>query len=245
MKGIDVVAPHILKLEEGEKAEEKKAGEITIADRLENSKVLAGIIVFVFLVTMIYWFGAKGFLAGLDLNSVNYIFIMIGFALYLNPVAYMRAITRAAGATAGIILQFPFYAGIMGLMKYSVVVAGGPNLATVLANSIAAYATAFTWPAICWLLSGFINIFIPSGGGQWAATGEILLRVSASLGVPPGKTIIAYAAGDMWTNLFTPFWAIPLLGITGTRARDIFGYCIAVMILSMIPFAVGLTFIPY
>jgi short-chain fatty acids transporter len=245
MRGIDVVAPHILKLEEGEKAEEKKAGEITIADRLENSKVLAGIIVFVFLVTMIYWFGAKGFLAGLDLNSVNYIFIMIGFALYLNPVAYMRAITRAAGATAGIILQFPFYAGIMGLMKYSVVVAGGPNLATVLANSIAAYATAFTWPAICWLLSGFINIFIPSGGGQWAATGEILLRVSASLGVPPGKTIIAYAAGDMWTNLFTPFWAIPLLGITGTRARDIFGYCIAVMILSMIPFAVGLTFIPY
>jgi len=89
MKGIDVVAPHILKLEEGEKAEEKRAGEITIADRLENSKVLAGIIVFVFLVTMIYWFGAKGFLAGLDLNSVNYIFIMIGFALYLNPVAWV------------------------------------------------------------------------------------------------------------------------------------------------------------
>jgi short-chain fatty acids transporter len=95
------------------------------------------------------------------------------------------------------------------------------------------------------LLSGFINIFIPSGGGQWAATGEILTRVSASLGVPEGKTIISYAAGDMWTNLFTPFWAIPLLGITGTRARDIFGYCIAAMLLATIPFAIGLTFIPY
>ncbi len=248
MKGIDVIAPHILELEkkeEEEKAVANERGEIKIADRLENSKILAAIIVFVFFVSMVYWFSEKGFLTGLDLNAVNYIFILVGFALYLNPVAYMRAITRAAGATAGIILQFPFYAGIMGLLRYSVVTAGGPNLATVLANSVAAYATPLTWPVICWLLSGFINIFIPSGGGQWAATGEVLLRVSASLGVPPGKTIIAYAAGDMWTNLFTPFWAIPLLGITGTRARDVFGYTIAVMILSAVPFAIGLTFIPY
>ncbi len=247
MKGIDVVAPHILEaeLKEEEKAKEKKVERRTVADRLENSKSLAGIIAFVFIVSIAYWFSARGLVAGLDLNAVNYIFMLAGFALYLNPIAYMRAIARAAGACGGIILQFPFYAGIMGLMRYTVVTAGGPNLATVIANSIAANATAFSWPVICWLLSGLINIFIPSGGGQWVATGEILTRVSASLGVPVGKTIIAFAAGDQWTNLFTPFWALPLLGITGTRARDIFGYCIAVMIIAMIPIGLGLTFIPY
>jgi short-chain fatty acids transporter len=130
-------------------------------------------------------------------------------------------------------------------MQYTVVTLGEPNLATVIANAIAANATAFSWPAINWLLSGLINIFIPSGGGQRVATDEIPSRVSASLGVPIGKTIISYAAGDMWTNFFTLFWAIPLLGITGTRARDIFGYCIGAMILAAIPYGIGLTFIPY
>jgi len=247
MKGIDVVAPHVLEAElrEEEKAKEKRVEKWTIADRLENSRILAGIMALIFVISMVYWFSIKGFIAGLDLNSVNYIFILAGFALYLNPIAYMRAIARAAGACGGIILQFPFYAGIMGLMRYTVVTAGGPNLATVIANAIAANATAFSWPVICWLLSGLINLFIPSGGGQWAATGEILTRASASLGVPIGKTIIAYAAGDQWTNLFTPFWAIALLGITGTRARDIFGYCIAAMIIAIIPLGLGLTFIPY
>jgi short-chain fatty acids transporter len=77
------------------------------------------------------------------------------------------------------------------------------------------------------------------------ATGETLSLASIALGVPPGQTIIAMAAGDMWTNMFNPFWAIPLLAITQVRARDMFGYCIALMILAMIPFALGLTFIPY
>lgn len=245
MKGIDVIAPHILEQVKREEEAIKKPEKWTIADRLENSRILAGIIVLIFLLSMAYWFGVKGFIAGLDLNSVNFIFILLGFLLYLNPIAYMRAIARASPGVAGILIQFPFYAGIMGVMKYSVVTPGGPNLATVIAMALASNATPFTWPAICWLLSGLINIFIPSGGGQWVATGEILTRVSALLNVPIGKTIITYAAGDQWTNLFTPFWAIPLLGITGTRARDIFGYCIAVMIFAMIPFGIGLTFIPY
>ena len=247
MKGIDKVAPQVLELEISG-GSEKKVGvneaRRTIADVLENSKVLAAAIVVIFFVTMVYWFGNRGFFAGLDLNSVNYLFILIGLALYLNPIAYMRAIARAAGATAGIIIQFPFYGGIMGLMRY-VVSPDGQNLATILANTLAAYANSFSWPVICFLLSGFINIFVPSGGGQWIATGEILLRAASTLEVPVGKTIIAYAAGDMWTNLFTPFWAIPLLGITGTRARDVFGYCIAVLLLVTIPFVIGLTILPY
>lgn len=246
MKGIDVVAPHVLREElEGERNEVKRPERWTVADKLENSRTIAGIIAVIFLLSMIFWFNRMGFIAGLDLNSVNFIFILAGFLLYLNPIAYMRAIARAAPGVAGIIIQFPFYAGIMGVMQYSSVVAGGPNLAAVIAQSLAATATSSTWPVVCWLLSGLINIFIPSGGGQWVATGEFLTRASALLNVPIGKTIIAYAAGDQWTNLFTPFWAIALLGVTGARARDIFGYCIALMLIAAIPLGLGLAFIPY
>ncbi|AIG98549.1 MULTISPECIES: TIGR00366 family protein [Archaeoglobus] len=248
LKGIDKVAPHIIELVKKEKEEElkeKSKERVTIADKLENSKVLALLISILGIITMGYWFYEKGFFGGLNLNSLNFTFIMVGLLLYMNPIAYMRAITRAAGAVAGILIQFPFYAGIMGMMRYSAVVAGGPNLATVIANSIASVATPFTWPAICLYIAGLINIFIPSGGGEWAAVGEILARTSAALGVPIGKTVIAYGVGDAWTNLFQPFWAIPLLGLTGTRARDVFGYTISVMILATIPLSLGLVLVPY
>lgn len=246
MKGIDAIAPHVLESAKKESEETvKKPERVTIADKLENSKILAGITAIFALLAMGYWFGTKGFIAGLDLNSLNFSFILIGFLMYMNPIAYMRAIARATPAVAGIILQFPFYAGIMGIMRYSYVVPGGPNLATVIAQTLATGATPFSWPAICLWISGFVNLFIPSGGGEWAAIGEILTRTSGMLGVPLGKTIIAYAAGDQWTNLFQPFWAIALLGITGTRARDIFGYCIGALIFGGIVFTLGLTLIPY
>ncbi len=244
LRGIDKVAPHIIEVARREEEESKKVGgSKTIADKLENSKILALLISLPGLIAMGWWFSLKGFFAGLDLNSLNFIFIMVGLLLYANPIAYMKAIARASGAVAGILIQFPFYAGIMGIMRYGAV--EGPNLATILANSIASVATPFTWPVICLYIAGLVNIFIPSGGGEWAAIGEILTRTSAALGVPLGKTVIAYAAGDMWTNLFQPFWAIPLLGLTGTRARDVFGYTIAVMILATIPFSLGLLLIPY
>jgi len=246
-KGIDVIAPHILEVvkKEEEEAKAAKPEKVTIADKLENSKILAGITVIFAIIAMYWWFGALGFMKGLNLNSLNFCFILIGFLLYMNPIAYMRAIARATPAVAGIILQFPFYAGIMGILRYSYVVAGGPNLATVIAKALAAGASPLTWPVICWALAGLINLFVPSGGGEWATIGEVITRTSAMLNVPLGKSIIAYAAGDAWTNLFQPFWAIALLGITGTRARDIFGYCIGCLIFASIPFALGLTFVPY
>ena len=92
---------------------------------------------------------------------------------------------------------------------------------------------------------GIVNIFIPSGGGEWGVIGGIVGQVSLDLGVPVGKSIVAYGCGDMWTNMFQPFWAIALLGITGLRARDIMGYCIMLMIVSAPFIALGLYFFPY
>jgi len=233
-RGIKDYAPQLI----GEEAKAEKPVIVSVADKIENNRWLAIIIVCLALGSMGWWFHTKGFMLGLDLNSVNFWFLLIGLALYHNPVAYMRALYSAASAVGGIILQFPFYAGIQGVMSYS-------GLAVTFAGWLAKIATPFTFPIFAWLIGGFVNLFIPSGGGEWMTIGETISRASVLVGVPAGKMIIAYATGDQWTNLFNPFWAIALLAITQVRARDMFGYCIAMLILAIIPYALGLTFIPY
>lgn len=234
-RGIEQYAPHLIEAEEV-KVEKRKA--VTFADKIENSPWIALFMLVMMVGAMVWWFGTKGFMKGLDLNSVNFCFILVGLLLYMNPIEYVRAIVRGAAVVGGIILQFPFYAGIQGMMMHS-------GLAVTFAGWLTRLATPLTLPVICWFIGGVVNLFIPSGGGEWMTIGETMSRTSMALGVPAGKTIIAYAAGDAWTNLFQPFWAIALLAITSLRARDIFGYCIALMILAIVPFALGLTFIPY
>ena len=188
------------------------------------------------LIYIFYYFGIQK--GGLNLNIVNFTFLFVGLLLYLRPIRYLRAFYRAVPSSAGIVLQFPFYAGIMGMIKYS-------GLGKIMAGWLIGISTPLTFPAIAWLVGGFVNIFVPSGGGEWAVIGEVISRAALQLGVPIGKAIIAYGAGDQWTNLFQPFWAIPLLGICAVRARDVFGYCITLMLLAAIFYALALTFIPY
>ncbi len=126
----------------------------------------------------------------------------------------------------------------MGMISFS-------GLASIITTAFLGFATAATFPIIAWLTGGFVNIFIPSGGGEWGVVGGIIGEVSLKLGVPVGKSIVAYGLGDCWTNMFQPFWAIALLGITGLRARDIMGYCITLMIVSAPFIALGLYFFPY
>jgi short-chain fatty acids transporter len=235
-RGIEYYAPNLIKDEEGEKVE--KPVNPTFADKIENNRWIALVMILLMIGTMVYWFGTNGFLTGLDLNAVNFCFILLGLIIYFNPIAYMRAVYNAAGEVGGIILQFPFYAGIQGAMLYS-------GLGATLAGWLARAATPFTFPVITWLIAGIVSIFVPSGGGEWMTIGETVSRAGVALGVPAGKFIIAYGAGDSWTNLFNPFWAIPLLAITQIKARDMFGFCIAVMLLAMIPFGLGLTFVPF
>jgi len=233
-RGIEEYAPQLLK----EEAAPEKPKLVSVADKIENNRWIAIIMVCLGIGAMVGWFGTKGFMAGLNLNSVDFCLIIIGLALYLNPIAYMRAIFRGASAVGGIILQFPFYAGIQGVMVHS-------GLAVTLAGMLARVATVSTMPVMAWFISGFVNVFIPSGGGEWMTIGNTVMGASVAIGAPTGQTIMAYAAGDAWTNLLNPFWAIALLAITQVRARDMFGYCIAILILAIIPYALGLTFIPY
>jgi short-chain fatty acids transporter len=210
--------------------------ERTPAEKLENSRIAAAIIWIPGLIYTVYWFVDRGL--DLNLNIFNFGFLMLGLALHGTPAAYIVAIKEAVGGAAGIILQFPFYGGIAGMI-------GSSGLATILAGGLLAISTTESFPVIAWLTAGLMNIFVPSGGGEWAVVGEIISRTALDLNVPIGKAIIAYGAGDMWTNMLQPFWAIPLLGIMGLKARDIIGYTVGLMFISFPFIFLGLWFFPY
>ncbi len=208
-----------------------------LADRIDNSKMLGGILALTGVALTLRAFFTEG-LGALDLNVFNFGFLMIGLVLYVSPARYLKEFYSAIQGSAGIVLLFPFYAGIIGIMT-------GTGLVDTMTESLLSIATQETFPVVAWMTGGVLNIFVPSAGGEWAIIGGPMLTAGAELGIPHGQTIVTYAVGDAHTNLLNPFWAIPLLAITELRAREMFGYAITMMLL-LIPFlAPVLYFLPY
>ncbi|SFR68726.1 short-chain fatty acid transporter [Halogeometricum limi] len=209
----------------------------TVGEKINQSRLVGGIVALTGVVFAAYTFYTQG-LAALNLNIVNFGFLFLGLLLYTRPKAYQEQFYDAISSTGGIVLQFPLYAGIIGMMNNS-------GLSATMAEALVSLSTEATFPAVAWITAGIINVFVPSGGGEWTVIGTTVLQAANELGVPAGQATIAYAVGDAHTNLLQPFWALPLLGITGIRARDMFGYGVTMMLL-LVPFlAVGLIFIPY
>jgi short-chain fatty acids transporter len=239
----DVVSIDPKLLEDAPEAVETKAKkERTPAEKLENSMILSYIVVVIGAVYLIYYFvNAGSILNALSLNIVNLIFLILGIAFHKTPIGYVKAIMESAESAGGIILQFPFYAGIQGMM----VTAGsnGVSLASAISNGFVSISTPRTFPVLCYLAAGIVNFFVPSGGGQWAVQGPIMMPAGLKLGVTPAVTAMGIAWGDAWTNMLQPFWALPALGIAGLGARDIMGYCAIVLIVSGIVTALGFLFL--
>jgi short-chain fatty acids transporter len=209
----------------------------TPADKINNSKIIGGVLALTGVALFARAFVTDG-LDALDLNVLNFGFIMIGLILYTSPINYLEEFYDAVHSSAGVILQFPFYAGIIGIME-------GTGLVDTMTEFLLSIATPQTFPVIAWITAGILNIFVPSAGGEWTIVGGPMMSAGDELGIPHGQTIAAYSVGDAHTNLLNPFWAIPLLAITGLRARDMFGYAITMMIL-LTPFlAIALFVIPY
>ena len=209
----------------------------SLADKMDNSRILGGILALTGVVVFLSAFFTQG-LGALDLNNFNFGFLMIGLLLYASPTKYLSEFYDAVKGSAGVVLLFPFYAGIIGIMT-------GTGLVDSMTVSLLSIATPDTFAVTAWLTGGILNVFVPSAGGEWAIIGGPMMMAGAELGIPHGQTIAAYAVGDAHTNLLNPFWAIPLLAITGLRARDMFGYAITMMLL-LIPFlAIVLYVLPY
>ncbi|MAB81841.1 MAG: hypothetical protein CMJ24_00180 [Phycisphaerae bacterium] len=164
----------------------------------------------------------RGF-GSLGLDEIIMIMFAAGLVLHGSPVAYMHAATNAARGCSGIMIQFPLYAGIMALMVAS-------GLMAQIAEFFVEIGDERTMPLLSFVSAAIVNIFVPSGGGQWIIQGPIALESGLSAGVSPGRMIMAVAYGDELTNMLQPFWALPLLAITGVKARDIVGYTAMVMV---------------
>lgn len=212
-------------------------GTLTPAERIDNSRLLGGLIALTGVGYVAYLFATDG-LDALTLNVVNFGFLFAGLAIYTRPTLYRERFGEAAQSAAGIILLFPFFAGIQGMMNAS-------GLSETFAQTLLDVSTQATFPVVAWLVGSAVNLFVPSGGGEWIVLGPSIIAAANDLGVPVGKATIAYAVGDAHTNLLNPFWALPLLAITGVKAREMFGYAVA-MLLLLVPFlGVALYAIPY
>ena len=205
----------------------------TPADRIEHSKILWLIIVVAGFAWIVQYFmgvvKAGGSVANaLNLNVVNFIFLFLGLLMHGNLRRYVDAIGEAAGGSAGVLLQFPFYAGIMGMMVAKN--ADGVSLAGIISDFFVNISTDTTFPLWTFLSAGIVNFFVPSGGGQWAVQGPIVMPAAAKMGIEPGRAGMAIAWGDQWTNMIQPFWALPALGVAGLSARDIMGFLVIVLL---------------
>lgn len=212
------------------------SGEKTPAQRLERSPILSWMIALLLAAYVVVKLGFRG--GSLDLGTVIMIFLSLGLMLHGTPMAYVRAFGKATTGAAGIILQFPLYAGIMGIITG--VGASGVSMGNVIADFCVNFSTPVTYPLITFFFAALLNMFVPSGGGHWAIQAPIMLPAGAALGVADGLTGTAIAWGDAWTNLIQPFWALPALAIAKLSARDIMGYCLVDLLITGVIICSGL-----
>ena len=162
-------------------------------------------------------------------NNINLLLLGLGLSFHRNIATFLKAVDEAISGAAGILIQFPLYFGIMGLVSAS-------GLVNQLATSLAENASSTSFPVITFFSAGLVNIFVPSGGGQWVIQGPIVIEAATSLGIPLGKSVLALAYGDQLTNMLQPFWALPLLGITGLKAKEILPYTLYLMVIGAVIF---------
>lgn len=220
-KGDKIIAIDPSLLEE-DNAANVKPETTTPAEKLDNSRLVSWLLALLGFTYLVIHLGVKG--GSFDLGSVIMLFLFLGLILHGTPIAYVKAFGKAASGAAGIILQFPFYAGIMGIITG--VGASGICFGTVISDACISISTPTTYPLLTFLCAAVLNLFVPSGGGHWAIQAPIMFAAGANLGVDPGLTGTAIAWGDAWTNLIQPFWALPALAIAKLNAKDIMGFCL-------------------
>jgi short-chain fatty acids transporter len=185
--------------------------------RLEESPILMVLIAALMIWFLVMNFREKGGFAALDLNNFNFAFIAAGLLLHWRPRSFLRAVTKAIPATAGVLIQFPFYGGIFGMISKT-------DIAPRLAHVFVAITTKSTFPLVVALYSAMLGMFVPSGGGKWVVEAPYVMAAAKSWGEHLGWTVQIYNAAEALPNLINPFWMLPLMGILNVRARDLAGY---------------------
>jgi short-chain fatty acids transporter len=170
-----------------------------------------------------YFMRADEPLGAINLNIINLAFLMIGFVLHGTPARLMRAVQEATPAVCGVILQFPFYAGIAGIITAT-------HLNEQVANLFVRISTPATFPPLVALYSAVLGVFVPSGGSKWVIEAPYVMQAAHTLKVHLGWVVAAYDLGEALANLVQPFWMLPVLGLFKLGARDVMGYTIVVFL---------------
>ncbi|MGE5385516.1 MAG: short-chain fatty acid transporter, partial [Betaproteobacteria bacterium] len=223
------VDPKLLKEEEG--FQRVLGPNASVAERMEESRILGFVVALSVFGYLGIRFAQKG--VNIDINTVNLAFLGAGMLLHKTPMAYARAIGAAAKGTSGIMIQFPFYAGIQLMMEHS-------GLGGIITNWFVHIATKDTFPLMAFFSSALINFAVPSGGGHWVVQGPFVIPAAQALGADLGKSAMAIAYGEAWMNMAQPFWALPALAIAGLGVRDIMGYCVTALLFSGAIFVAGM-----
>jgi short-chain fatty acids transporter len=220
MKRID---PELLKRQDA--LPEPQPVAKNFAGVLENTPLFTLLLVAMGLAYQANIVATRGFT--LDINGMIFIALMLGLIFHWRPIRYVRAFNRAARTVGPILLQFPLYGGIMGMMT-------GTGLAAVIAEAFVAFSTQHTLPFWSFISSNIISLFVPSGGGHWAVQGPFMVPAAVNLGVDPALTAMATAMGEQTANMIQPFWALPVLAIAGLGIKDIMGYCVMALLVGLV-----------
>lgn len=193
--------------------------ENTLAERLNHSKII-GIATGLFGLFYTGLYLAEG--GGVTLNFVNLLFLFLGITLFMTPSRFLAAVNDGVKVVSGIIIQYPFYSGILAILA-------GSGLIVTLSNWFVSFSSAETLPIWSFFSAGLINLFVPSGGGQWVIQGPVMMDAAEKLGASIPATALAVQIGDQWTNMVQPFWLLPALAISGLKLKDLMGYMVLVL----------------
>jgi short-chain fatty acids transporter len=203
----------------------------TLARQLERAWVLNLIVVIAGVAALSIIWLKSGF--NLDINSVIFLFFIAGLLLHWRPIAYVEAINNAARVTGPLILQYPLYGGIMGIMTTT-------GLAEVISKAFVAFSNVHTLPFWNFIASMIISLFIPSGGGHWAVQGPFAVPAAAQLHTSQAATAMAVAMGEQVANMIQPFWALPVLAIAGISLRRVMGFTVMSFLVGAMVFGLAL-----
>ncbi len=202
-------------------------------EKMDFSRLFSLLFAFFLFAGLMYSFFLEDTKTGINLNFINLFLLATGLLLHKNIHSFLTSINKAIKGASGILIQFPIYAGIMGLMKYS-------GLLESVTDAFISISSRDNFSYFTFLIASIVNFFVPSGGGQWAIQGPIIIEAAQQLHVSIPKAVMALAYGDELTNMMQPFWALPLLGITGLKAKQIFPYTFLLMLVGFVIFSLGL-----
>ncbi|HUA99928.1 MAG TPA: TIGR00366 family protein [Terracidiphilus sp.] len=230
----DIVAADIerLKSEDAPPAVKEKRG--TLGVTLDRAWLLT-VLVFAFGAVALYFMLREQHFS-VDLNSVILILFLLGVVLHWRPVAYAAAMKQAGRFTGPLILQYPLYGGLMGMMTAT-------GLAGVFSAAFIRFSTARTLPLFTYLTSLIITLFIPSGGGHWAVQGPFAIPAAQALHASLAGTTMSVAMGESAANMLQPFWVLPILAIAGISMRRVMGFMVITFLVALICYALSLFFL--